>query len=305
MMNAKQSSKFKLTRYAFLVPAVVMLLLVFTITKAAIIKKGKSAVHLVLQHETAKPAISVIPVPVAKAVTAGVKNQNVDDTTKKSKTRDLVIYADSSVNGNANTITSKQIKVIISSNKNEADPLVYIIDGKVGSAGELKKLHPDDITHIEVEKVDGKSEVFVNTIKGTKGLTGTGYYLTPKFDSIKSIQITGTGKLDSNHTINSVKVMAYSGSKATSNANTVSTFSTGSSSDEKVTTNSLTGKLVVIDGKIANEKELKKLSAFDIANMVFQQGRETTNLYGERAKNGVVVILTKSGLEKLNHQNKN
>ena len=39
MMNAKRSSKFKLTRYAFLVPAVVVLLLIFSISKVALAKK--------------------------------------------------------------------------------------------------------------------------------------------------------------------------------------------------------------------------------------------------------------------------
>jgi len=45
MMNAKKSSKFKLTRYAFLVPAVVVLLLVFTISKAATEKKEQPAAY--------------------------------------------------------------------------------------------------------------------------------------------------------------------------------------------------------------------------------------------------------------------
>jgi bla regulator protein BlaR1 len=51
MMNAKRSSKFNLTRYAFLVPAVVALLLVFSISKAALVKKAK------LPRGTPKPPL--------------------------------------------------------------------------------------------------------------------------------------------------------------------------------------------------------------------------------------------------------
>jgi hypothetical protein len=42
MMNAKRSSKANLTRYAFLVPAVVALLLVFSISKAALVKNNST-----------------------------------------------------------------------------------------------------------------------------------------------------------------------------------------------------------------------------------------------------------------------
>src|ERR1700753_2821248 len=39
MMNAKKSSSLNLTRYAFLVPAVIVLLLIFTVSRAALAKK--------------------------------------------------------------------------------------------------------------------------------------------------------------------------------------------------------------------------------------------------------------------------
>ncbi|MDN3580056.1 M56 family metallopeptidase [Mucilaginibacter flavus] len=42
MMNAKRSSKINLTRYAFMVPAVIGLLLVFSISKADFVKKSKA-----------------------------------------------------------------------------------------------------------------------------------------------------------------------------------------------------------------------------------------------------------------------
>jgi hypothetical protein len=57
----------------------------------------------------------------------------------------------------------------------------------------------------------------------------------------------------------------------------------------------LADKLIIINGKIASEGDLKKLSAFDIDRMVLKTDQETKELYGEKAKNGVLFILTRGG----------
>jgi bla regulator protein BlaR1 len=57
----------------------------------------------------------------------------------------------------------------------------------------------------------------------------------------------------------------------------------------------ISDKLIVIDGKIASEKELKKLSAFDIDRMATSNSADTVKKYGDKAKYGVVYIYTKKG----------
>lgn len=57
----------------------------------------------------------------------------------------------------------------------------------------------------------------------------------------------------------------------------------------------ISDKLIVIDGKIASEKELKKLSAFDIDRMSTSSSADTVKKYGDKAKYGVVYIYTKKG----------
>jgi hypothetical protein len=55
----------------------------------------------------------------------------------------------------------------------------------------------------------------------------------------------------------------------------------------------LSSKMIMIDGKEANEHDLKKLSAADIESMSVKSGDEITKQYGDKAKNGVVFISTK------------
>jgi hypothetical protein len=55
----------------------------------------------------------------------------------------------------------------------------------------------------------------------------------------------------------------------------------------------ISDKLIVIDGKEATEKDLKKLSAFDIDRMSTSSDADTVKKYGAKAKYGVVYIYTK------------
>jgi len=51
--------------------------------------------------------------------------------------------------------------------------------------------------------------------------------------------------------------------------------------------------MIIINGKIASQEDLKKISAFDIDRMVFKNDEETKELYGDKAKNGIVFIVTR------------
>ncbi|TWR27037.1 hypothetical protein FPZ42_08365 [Mucilaginibacter achroorhodeus] len=59
----------------------------------------------------------------------------------------------------------------------------------------------------------------------------------------------------------------------------------------------ISDKVIVIDDKVASEKEMKKLSAYDIDSMSISRGNssEAIEKYGEKAKNGIVYITTKKG----------
>jgi hypothetical protein len=57
--------------------------------------------------------------------------------------------------------------------------------------------------------------------------------------------------------------------------------------------NRISDKVIVIDGKQASEKEMKRLSAFDIDRISVSSDADSIKKYGDKAKYGVVYIYTK------------
>ncbi|HEK20703.1 M56 family metallopeptidase [Mucilaginibacter sp.] len=61
----------------------------------------------------------------------------------------------------------------------------------------------------------------------------------------------------------------------------------------------ISDKVIVIDGKVASEKDMKKLSAYDINSINIARGTSEDSIkYGDKAKKGIVYITTKKGKNK-------
>jgi len=371
MMNAKRSSKFTLTRYAFLVPAVVALLLVFSISKAALVKK---VVHNVKTFSLLGNKMS------GNSSLAAVKttetNPNISGVAKKSSLKRKMNVKI--------TDTIKKGKIFISSN-DAFDSANFVINGVKASKADFKKINPNDIEEIKVVSPGVGIDIVDNLDKkrGTAFVTTKGSEAGKKFkekldnlnknrytvvsgnytpmgtvsklvvvgtsnasgnaisddDSDNNVAIagssSGTGKVEafnlvtkngssvgrltqrknvsgygnktnkdsSNkaaitysisfdtvaavHNLNSVLYENRTNSRAATLAFT--------NSNSKFSLNHLSDKLIIINGKIASETDLKKISAFDIDRMVLKTDDETKELYGDKAKNGVVFIVTKKG----------
>ena len=140
MMNAKRSSKFKLTRYAFVLPAIA-LLLVFSLSDAAVIRKGantyKEISHAVREHLTLMlPSIS------SKNINA---NTRVDVPANARKNGFIIYY----ING------VKQNKTGEPNFSDETESIYYLI------AADAKKYF---------NAGDGKHKVgFVTTLGSVEG----------------------------------------------------------------------------------------------------------------------------------------
>ena len=57
--------------------------------------------------------------------------------------------------------------------------------------------------------------------------------------------------------------------------------------------NHISDKMIMINGKEATEKDMKKLKAYDIESIDVKTDAKTKNQYGDKAKNGVLFITTK------------
>jgi hypothetical protein len=137
MMNAKRSSKIKLTRYAFLVPAVIALLLVFSISKADFAKP----ISIKFTNAIVKPLAKIVKASTnfndnAIPVTAAKKQVIPTSKIKSLAITQAVIKTD----------TPKKTTVIktVVSNK---DSIVYFINGK---KGDIKSVNPENIAHFYI-----------------------------------------------------------------------------------------------------------------------------------------------------------
>jgi bla regulator protein BlaR1 len=387
MMNAKRSSKFTLTRYAFVVPAVIALLLVFTLSKADVAKPITHKIALAIDpvtsaiKEAAKTAMAITDtVPVKKEKTVALKTTKDTAKTKQTLafTYNTVIDIDTgkkqrfyirSDNNNSNKIDSMNIvlngKKIDNKAFSKVDPSTistinivggYDVNRILGGNGEYDFNNDKDIMFITTKdseagkalaeklgsrrqltniRINGvqkelknltKSEVeFVRTLPALKGTVNNvtviahGNASTIPADEIREVVldsglvrlngIKGSGvagveyKLRSN--VGTGNVIAYRSSplklstvngvgvrddvvikELRTNGNYV--YSTNATS-----INRISDKLIVIDGKVASEKEMKKLSAFDIDRMNVSNSADTIKKYGDKAKYGVVFIYTK------------
>jgi bla regulator protein BlaR1 len=379
MMNAKRSSRFTLTRYAFVVPAVIVLLLVFTLSRAEIAKPISHKIAIAIKpvtlaiKEAANTAMFITDtVPVKKEKTLKVTKDTAKTKQTLAFTYNTVIDIDTgkkhrfyirSDNNNSNKIDSMNIvlngKKIDNKAFSKVDPstisTINIVGGYdanriLGGNGEYDFNNDKDImfittkdseagkalaeklgkrrqlTNIRIQKdlkgLKGSDLAEVNDLSGLKGTVNNltviarGTASTIPADEIREVVLdtafvningsksqdvkyrvrgnVGTGNTVVYHssplklsTVNGIRVKDDVVIKELrTNGNYV--YSTNATS-----VNRISDKLIVIDGKIASEKEMKKLSAFDIDRMSVSNSADTVKKYGDKAKYGVVFIYTK------------
>jgi TonB-dependent SusC/RagA subfamily outer membrane receptor len=195
MMNAKRSSGYNLTRYVFLVPAVVALLLVFSLSKAAISKKGlptfKSIATAVsnISIINNKPNVSLEKETAIKSLPGKAIVKNVD-----------TIYTGNAKSKKGGKNFNKSF--LITSNSN-SDSINYVINGVKGTKAEVKAINPARIESFELLSAEKAKEFFPELTNDKQVLfvttedSETGKKLKEKID--KTI---GGGKLaGSGHTI--------------------------------------------------------------------------------------------------------
>ncbi len=355
MMNSKRSSKINLTRYVLLVPAVVVLLLVFSVSKADYLKRNIRMIKIsVLKANPFKQAeIS----PTKNTGNVAAVNQTIKKTPASPEKRTIDVKAAKD--------TIKNDPVYIRS----SDSLRYVINGKKATKADFKALNPDDISNIEIlpsklaSKVidypsDKTSVLFLTTRNSEDGQK-----FQSKLDEIKQVNRIENVRLannDSTHKVvgfNSITVSSpgtvntitsaksYSkapvnGKKATVlqftasptvfvtssdssnvaealtltkipasnvkrvyvvNGNTVRTKPVkvdkirinGVDFDNDTMIDHLGDNVVIIDGKEATERELKKLPVSEVESITVKTGTDVTEKYGDKAKNGIVIITTK------------
>lgn len=297
MMNAKRSSRRKLARYAFLLPAVVVLLLVFSLSNPAMAKKTINHLNAILVRTTGvsitnKP-IAPKPVPAKVVVkpadtTAAVNHveqwaqKNISDTViyKKGKAKDKSFLI---------TVTDKP------------DSLQYLINNKQVSKGDIDALPADQIAGVAyldaknvkkyVPNLMGDKPVVLVTTEGSKEgkeladkilgdhheninkvIAGRGFSSGRTYTHY-SYSVSGTSgpgnAVSGNNSAVGVGVTSAGGSSASTTGYTVSSNSDYDSDDTTVKKVVVVGRPVKFRSVPMKLATTTKISADSTVNVVF------------------------------------
>jgi bla regulator protein BlaR1 len=147
MMNSKKSSGYNLTRYVFLVPAVIALLLVFSLSKAEISKKGlhvvKSFANNIITSASlinTHPHIAIVKENVVKHSTIKVPAKTTD-----------TLYSGKSKDGK---------KTFTMTGDANADSINYVINGVKSTRADIKAMDPARVYSIELLRAKDAKQLY-------------------------------------------------------------------------------------------------------------------------------------------------
>jgi bla regulator protein BlaR1 len=325
MMNAKRSSKINLTRYAFLVPAVITLLLIFSISTADFAKPIRVKLINAVKPLTSMVAAEAIPNPAGGNVIFTKPKKAAHKVTKTSTA--------------FRTDTTKKKLVIVSDN-NKKDSIVCYINGVRGN---LKNIDPNNIAQVNVIKGDRVSDLppFINQddvrntgvvlivtkdspegkvierSKQSNGVTVTGYRASPKVSVTgTTVKAYPTTAVSTSATVNvapyvvtadtAIRVNVKSNAKAhiirVSSTSSVSVdgkntaaqnISVDNDEGMHISFDKDKTPLILVDGKEIPAADINKINPKAIESMNVINGENTVKKYGNKAKDGVIQITTK------------
>ncbi|MBS1524600.1 MAG: hypothetical protein JST19_03060 [Bacteroidetes bacterium] len=189
MMNTKRSSHLNLTRYLFVAPAVIALLLIFSISKADIAKKGLHTLH---KLTAAIADITIVSHGKPAALTAQkIKTAALVLKAKISPVSPDTIYHGKSKDGKRNMMVTSDQSV---------DSVIYVINGAKTGRNDLLALNPAKIYSLDMISSDlakkyvdftlDKPEVLFVTSDGSE----KGMFLKERIDKDMSHGVLAGGR---------------------------------------------------------------------------------------------------------------
>ncbi|WPU96620.1 M56 family metallopeptidase [Mucilaginibacter sabulilitoris] len=347
MMNAKRSSKLNLTRYAFLVPAVITLLFVFSISKADFakpvrIKLVAAALPLTKiidfnpdKKPDARPVTAVKHQKITHKAAASLRVASKPDTTKITTKKVLIndVPVETYINGkkgNIKSVDPDDITSIYVLSAEDATPFVDVkpaLNNKVSivitknspEGAALKKKIDQSKKSDKYANITTDQHIHTNASSSSSVTVNEAVPLTLTVDSVSNIhyrvsyaQPRTRVSADSTITISNVSVASIPAVKSkVAGISTKShvivkdlrivptsalsiTPATGISINNGViTTGKNTNPLIIIDGNESSSADLKKLNPDKIDNMSVLKGSSITKKYGDKGKDGVILITTK------------
>jgi bla regulator protein BlaR1 len=257
MMNTKRSAGYNLTRYVFLVPAVIALLLIFSLSKAAISKKSLHAIKSIAT------AVSNISINHSKPPVIFVKAKKIAATARVKQPDTIYL-------GKSNSKDGKNKSFLLTSDQ-KADSVNYVINGAKSTKAELRAMDPARILSLELVPANKAKEFFPELNNDHEVLfittedSETGKKLKRKMDekfgggmlaNAKNMSVRGYGRSSGNTPIGldpDISVITNESSDNAPMTSSTSISTNGSSDDEPVVLQSgngvKTSVVVIADAK--------------------------------------------------------
>ncbi|MFD1255344.1 TonB-dependent receptor plug domain-containing protein [Mucilaginibacter terrae] len=372
MMNSKKSSAYSLTRYSFIAPAVLVLLLAFGSSRAAFMKIQIKKVNVITNKAMATIGLTISPQKAADILPTNIENRHVILQKPAMQLLNMAYNVDTIAQRMPiNTDTPK----ILLSKTLGGDSALYLINGKPVSKNELAKLNTSNISSIYILKDASAVNLFGKTasngavliinkngenmaeVKELLQKVKQSYNTTNGGQQINKISINGTARFEaggvssgyntpastnqklsaysipqqiiavvgSAHKFNSTKgdsikeirVNAYPAKGKINGINitprpdsllkeiSVIGYATRNDTTKKVISIRLNGSvkpgmekiLFIVDGEPVETNEVPNINPNNIERIEVLKDKSATTLYGEKAKNGVILIKTKQGIK--------
>jgi bla regulator protein BlaR1 len=299
MMNVKQSSNVNLTRYALLLPVVLICLFTFSVTKASFVRKSQHAYKIITVSvhnlvDIAKPkSVNIAEKPAKKITPSNTVKQMMMEVHKDTLIRKNFTF-------NAFRLPGE-------------DTLTYFINGEKVTRAEFKKMQPADLEAIQIRDTYSGSanpkkiiSILKRSPQGDLSLTDSGSAKHLEFVVIKRANdSTNTFHKGITDTIKRIRVkflhrpLSSEDIKIT-HAELISNKGPANGGKfifktDDLNINEHANLLTVVDGKTINadDKAWKKIPAAEIKTVNVKDGPEMVKEYGDKAKNGVIFITSK------------
>jgi len=310
MMNRNQSSKASLVRYFFLVPLVIILSLVFTVSKAGLEKT--------IFKQAAKTNM--------ESLTKVISDITMGQSDRIYKTTDKLYQEAVELAPNLNIDTAKKgfyaTRYGILKDTAKQTPFnIRRFGVQSSSTADTPKIAPFltgrisgvPFTVVQIKAADGNTDtpkVSRVIIRGAGSVNANGTQPLYVVDGLPLTgQNNGISSIDPDN-IASISVLKGENAKAQYGTNATNgviiiTLKEGASYTRlgalMKDVYSLVGsfkdsnRLIIIDGKEATKEDIDKLTSDQIEKVNFLIDADTIKKYGEKAKNGVIEITKKSG----------
>ncbi|PRD46238.1 M56 family metallopeptidase [Sphingobacterium haloxyli] len=283
MMNKKKSSKLELSKYAFLLPIFIFSAGAFTISKADV--KITEAAEVVREKRL-------------DSFKAEEKNERYDHD---QESLEGVVVGPDMTKSEQEALSSKESKLDVKGLQRE--PL-YIVDGKQMLSGfDLDALNPDDIESVSVWKNSAEAivkygnEAAHGVVEITTIAKARQDAVRKKEQSQKEMTDTLSGTVGDNDRTTSAEVVNSIGHFRVQGVKKNPLDTTKQPLLLSRGLKSGTVPLYVIDDEVQSKGKtaLDALDPNEIESITVLKDKSAISVYGDKGKNGVLVIATKSG----------